>query len=304
MSLRMRSSTWNCVSAIILACSTAPYVHGQNGADTDSAGRIPVIEGGAGYVYNVSGGAPTLEPQIDPVLLVAFGRHFLLESRTDFTGFFQLQDQTEGPFKGKIFKDVEFAQIDWLANTHAMAVGGRYLLPFGLFNERLEPIWIRNLQDPPLTATVGTRTTGAGDGLMVRGVAFQIPAVSVQYSVYGSTHSSINQFGSARTAGLDASVFLPRPRFEIGGSWQRFLETRHYNSGALYLSWQPPSTGLDIKSEQDLSYYGHGYWIETAYLAKRESLTIFVRNVQPIVLMQEVFPLNECGNVLPRTITE
>ena len=95
--------------------------------------------GGAGYIHNVSGGVQTLEPQIDPVLLVPFGRHLLLESRTDFTGFFERQNLTSGPFKGKVFKDVEYAQLDWLADSHAIVVGGRYLLPFGLYNERLEP---------------------------------------------------------------------------------------------------------------------------------------------------------------------
>jgi hypothetical protein len=291
--------------AIVLACLAAHYANAQDSSDTgEEAGRIPVIAGGAGYIHNVSGGAPTLEPQVDPVLLVPFGRHYLLESRTDFTGFFQRQDQTSGPFKGKVFKTVEFAQIDWLANTHAMAVGGRYLLPFGLFNERLEPIWIRNLQDAQLTAAIGTRTTGAGDGLMLRGVAVQIPAMSVQYSVYGSAHSSINQFDSARTAGVDASFFLPGPRLEIGSSWQRFLEDHHFNSGALYLSWQPPSTGLDVKAEQDLSHFGHGYWIETAYRAQRESLPQFVRSFQPVVRMQQVFPVNGGGNGLPVARTE
>ena len=76
-----------------------------------------------------------------------------------------------GPFKGKVFKDVEYAQLDWLADSRAIVVGGRYLLPFGLYNERLGPIWIRNLQDFPYTASIGTRTSGAGDGLMLRGVA-------------------------------------------------------------------------------------------------------------------------------------
>src|SRR5580765_6330800 len=98
-------------------------------AQDDHAGFVPVISGGAGYIHHVNGGVATLEPQINPVLLVPFGKHVLLESRTDFTGVFQREHLTDGPFKGKVFKTVEYAQLDWLANTHLTVVAGRYLLP-------------------------------------------------------------------------------------------------------------------------------------------------------------------------------
>src|SRR3954447_3100179 len=182
----------------ILACSR---LFSQSTGKENGAGYVPIIAGGAGYIHNVTGGGPALQPQVDPVLLVPFGRHFLLESRTDFTGFFTRENFTSGPFKGKVFTDVEYAQLDWLADTHAIVVGGKCLLPFGLYNERLQPMWIRNLQDFPYTASIGTRTTGAGDGLMLRGVAAQTESMSVQYSAYFSAHCGINQLGSARTAG-------------------------------------------------------------------------------------------------------
>ena len=258
-----------------------------------------MISGGAGYIHTVDGGVHTLEPEVDPVLVVPFGRHILLESRTDFTGVFQRQDLTSGPFKGKIFKNVEYAQLDWLANTHAIVVGGRYLLPFGLFNERLEPIWIRNLQDPPLTAGVGIRTSGAGDGLMLRGVAAQAPAASVQYSAYYSVHSGINQFNSARAAGGDASIFFPRLRFEIGTSAQRFLEDHHVNNNAVYVSWQPLDGSLDVKAEYDHTFTGHGYWIETAYKLDRLQVPALIQKAQLVARVEEAFPLHGGGNGLP-----
>jgi hypothetical protein len=270
----------------------------------DEAGYTPLISGGAGYVYNENGGVPTLEPQINPILLVPFGRHVLLESRTDFTGFFQREDQTSGPYKGKVFTTVEFAQIDWLANTHVMPVGGRYLLPFGLYNERLEPIWIRNLQDPPVTATIGTRTTGAGVGLMLRGVAAQTHSLTAQYSAYFSALSNVEQFGAARTAGVDGSVFLPRTRLEVGGSYQRFLQDRHINSGAVYTSWQSTAISLDLKAEYDASYYGQGYWVEPAYGLENTPLPSILKKLQAVARFQQVFPMNGGGNGLPSIRTE
>jgi hypothetical protein len=272
----------------------------QNATDTQSdAGYVPIISGGAGYVHNVRGGGPTLEPQVDPVLLVPFGRHVLLESRTDFSGFFERQNFTSGPFIGKVFKDVEYAQLDWLADTNAIVTGGRYLLPFRLYNERLEPVWIRNLQDFPYTASIGTRTTGAGDGIMLRGVAAQTPELSLQYSAYFSVHSNINQLSSARTAGGDASVYFPRLRFEFGGSGQRFLEDRRIYSSAAYVSWQPPEASLDMKAELDYSFFGCGYWLEAAYRLDHASPYAAIHKVQLVGRIEQVAPLHGGGNGLP-----
>jgi hypothetical protein len=123
------------------------------------AGFVPVISGGAGYIYNVNGGVPTLEPRINPVLLVPFGSHVLLESRTDFTAFFQRENQTTGPYTSKVFKTVDHAQLDWLANTHVMGVAGRYLfqhLPIPSFFRRTQIVG-RMQQFYPLN--------GGGNGL-------------------------------------------------------------------------------------------------------------------------------------------
>ena len=287
---------WALVCAHVLAQAPSTTENG--------AGYVPIISGGAGYVHNVTGGGPTLEPQVDPVLLVPFGRHLLLESRTDFTGFFERQNFTSGPFKGKVFKTVEYSQLDWLADTHVIVVGGRYLLPFGLYNERLGPIWIRNIQDPPFTASVGTRNTGAGDGLMLRGVALQTPQMSLQYSGYFSVRSGINQFGSARAAGGDASVYFPRLRFEIGGSGQRFLQQQRINNGAAYISWQPLEGSADIKAEYDYSYFGRGYWLEAAYKLDHVSAQRLIQKTQFVGRVEEVFPLHGGGNGLPHIQNE
>ena len=139
---------------------------------------------------------------------------------------------------------------------------------------------------------------------MLRGMAFQRPAISVQYSAYGSVHSGINQFGSARTAGMDLSVYDPKLHIEAGTSFQRFLEDRHINNAAIYLSWQPPSTGLDLKTEWDRSYFGHGYWLETAYRIHQTSVPEQIRKIQLVGRMQQAFPRNGGGNGLPHVRTE
>ena len=286
------------VAALLLTLSAGARAQDPRMTET-SAGYTPAISGGAGYIHNVDGGITSLSPQINPILLVPFGSHVLLESRTDFNGFFERKDQTSGPFTGKVFKTVEFAQVNWLANTHVIVTAGRYLLPFGLFGERLEPVWIRNLQDSPITANIGTRTSGSADGFMLRGVAVQRPFYSIQYTSYFSARSSINELQAARTAGGDASIYLTHAHLEIGTSYQRFLQDHQINSVATYISWQLPSIPLDIKAEGDYSYNGRGYWIEPAYRLQELPVPAFFRRVQIVGRMQQFFPTNGGGNNLP-----
>ncbi len=292
------------VIGFVLLAASCGYAQDAEPPHSD-AGYTPVIAGGAGYVHNVNGGVTTLEPQIDPVLLVPFGSHVLLESRTDFTGFFQKKTDGSMDFAGKVFKTVEYAQLDWLADTHVIATVGKYSLPFGLYSERLEPIWIRNLQDPPIDASIGTRTSGAGDGAMLRGVVRQTAGYSIQYSAYFSARSNINQLEAARTAGGDTSVYLTNARLEIGTSYQRFLQNQQINNVATYLSWQPSRTPLDLKLEYDQSHTGRGYWLESAYgLRDAPRVPSFVRHVQLVSRVQQFFSDHGGGNGLPARDTQ
>jgi hypothetical protein len=287
------------LGVLLIACRAGAQDTQAPHISESHAGYIPLISGGAAYVHNVNGGVPTLLPQVNPVLLVPFGSHVLLESRTSFTGFFQRENQTSGPFKGKVFKSVDYAQVDWLLDSHLIISAGKYILPFGLYNERLVPVWIRNLQDSPITAAIGTRNSGAGDGIMLRGVAVQSPRYSIQYSSYFSARSDINQLQAARTAGGDTSIYLTQPRLEIGVSYQRFLQQRNINSVATYISWQPRTIPLDLKAEGDFSYNGRGYWIESAYRFQQLPVPQFARRIQTVVRMQQFFPLHGGGNSLP-----
>jgi hypothetical protein len=285
---------------------TACWAHGQNpGPDHTDAGYIPVLSGSMGYVHNVDGGVTSLEPQVETVLLVPFGSHVLLESRAEFFGFFQREHQTSGPFTGKVFKSVDYAQLDWLANTHVIATAGAFLLPYGLYNERLAPLWIRNLQDTPITDVIGTRPNGIADGVMLRGNAHETPAYSIQYSAYFSARSSINQLEASRLAGGDASIFLKSARLEVGESYQHLLQEHQINSSGTYVSWQPEKFPLDLKAEFDRSFNGEGYWIEGAYkLSQVPVASSFFSRVQLVPRMQQFHPLNGGGNSLPTKNTQ
>jgi len=292
-----------CTALFFVFATCVVYAQNPDKVSSDSR-YTPVLSGTMGYIQNVNGGVTALEPQIETVLLVPFGSHVLLESRAEFFGFFTRQNQ-KGPFTGKVFKSVDYAQVDWLANTHAIATAGAFLLPFGLYNERLGPLWIRNLQDTPITATVGTRPNGIADGIMLRGNARETDAYSIQYSAYFSARSNINQLEASRLAGGDGSIFIKAARLEIGESYQHLLQKNEIQSSATYVSWQPANVPLDLKAEFDHSFYGEGYWIEPAYkLSQWLAAPAFVRHVQLVPRMQQFHPLNGGGNSLPTRNTQ
>ena len=215
------------------------------------------------------------------------------------------EDGTSGPYKGRVFTSVEYAQLDWLASTHVMGTAGMYLLPFGIYNERIDPIWIRNLQDPPITASIGSGVSGAGNGVMLRGVLAQTPSYSIQYSSYFSALSTVYKLEASRTAGGDASIYLPRARFEVGSSYQRLLQNPGKNSVSVYVLWQPPPTPLDIKAVYDDSYNGFGYWLEAAvWMDRIAQVPVLLKKFQVVGRTQQFYPSHGGGNGLPGVETK
>jgi hypothetical protein len=278
---------------------TAGALAQQDAPRETSAGYVPVISGAFAYVQNANGGEQSLQPQINPVLLVPFGHSLLLESHVDFSGFFTRENGKTGPYKGQVFKTIEDAQLDWLADSHVIVVGGRYIMPFGLYHERLTPVWISDIQDSPLTSGIGTNPDGFGDGFMLRGVAATLPSASIQYSAYLSAHDSINQLAAARLIGGDTSIYFPSRRFEGGFSYQRSLEGYQINNESAYLSWQPQRPALDIKAEYDRNHYGDGYWIQAAYSPQQFVVAPnFFRRVQLVGRGEQFFVRNGGGDGL------
>jgi hypothetical protein len=142
---------------------------------------------------------------------------------------------------------------------------GRYLLPFGIYNERLYPIWIRNLQTDPLILAIGAGGYGSGTGAMVRGGFDLTPKVELNYAAYFSAHSGVTYMESDRDAGGRVGIVLPGPRLELGGSFQHLLEDDHSNAFGFHGEWHPRPLPLDIRAEYARSHDGSGYWLESAY---------------------------------------
>jgi len=162
-----------------------------------------------------------------------------------------------------VSKNLDYLQVDYIANPYLTVTLGRFLTPFGIFNERLYPIWIRSLQQDPLILPLSAES---GDGMMLRG-GFPVNAkANLSYAVYVSAVSTVhNNLQSDRNVGGRLGVFLPGSRVEIGASWQKLLQDGRSNAFGFYSTWQAQRLPLNMHSEYARSNQGSGYWVDGAY---------------------------------------
>ena len=223
---------------------------------------VPILTGTAGYFNFVTAGQNEIDTQINPVLLVPLGDHWLVESRAEFEGVFQ-RPPDGGSYGGMVSKNLDYLQVDYIANPYLTVDVGRFLTPFGIFNERLYPIWIRSLQQDPLILPLSAESS---DGMMLRGGFPVNGKVNLNYAAYVSAVSSAhNNLQSDRNVGGRMGVFLPGPRVEVGASWQKLLQDERSNAFGFHFAWQPTRLPLNIHSEYARSNQGSGYWIDGAY---------------------------------------
>jgi hypothetical protein len=245
-------------SLFLILCLVPAFLRAQSSSDKP----VPILTGSAGYFTFVTAGQTQLNAQINPVLLVPLGDHWLLESRAEFQGAFQ-RPPGGGPFGGPVSKNLDYAQLDYIANPYLTVTLGRFLTPFGIFNERLYPIWIRSLQQDPLILPLSAES---GDGMMLRGGFPVNAAANLSYAVYVSAVSTVhNNLQSDRNVGGRIGVFLPSSRVEVGASWQKLLQDGRTNAFGFYSTWQPQRLPLNLHSEYARSNQGSGYWVDGAY---------------------------------------
>src|SRR3984893_7164803 len=200
----------------------------RTGAQTpDPEKPVPILSGGVGYFTNVSGGQAQLNPKTSPVLLLPIGDRWLIESRGEFEGDFRRTDGT-GAYAGPVNKHLDYFELDYIANRYLTVTTARFLTPFGIFNERLYPIWIRSLQPDPLILPIATASS---DGGMLRGGFRLTSNGNWNYAAYVSATSiAVSGVESDRHVGGRMGLFLPGPRLEVGGSWQRTLQDERANA--------------------------------------------------------------------------
>jgi hypothetical protein len=288
---------------VILSLLSSPSLWAQD-PESDAPRPVPILSAGAAFVTNVEGGAPHLDPLFAPVLLVPIGNRWLFESRATFESDFS-RPPDGGDFHGKVLKGVDYAQLDFIADRFLTISVGRYLTPFGIFNERLYPVWIRNLQSDPLILPIGVGPSNAGTGVMTRGGFAIHPHVSLNYAAYFSTLVTTSPVDSSRFAGGRVGLYLPGPRLEVGTSFQHLLQDERSNSFGFHFAWQPQPLPLDVRAEFARSKQGSGYWVESAYrLSQIPVWHDVLRKVQVVGRAQQFFTGAMPSNALPRVTQE
>jgi hypothetical protein len=259
------------------------------GTSVLSAQNVPVISGGLGFLEGKSNGAYGFQPVVAPQFTSPIGKDLLFESRFYFGEGIARQDGRTGDYQGTFFKLTQYLQLDYIASRHITFVVGRFLTPFGTYNERLSPIWIQNLQQAPLIFPIGD-PAGSSDGAMVRGVIFSKPSVQVNYLAYFSAPTSNSQFSSARAVGDRVDVYFPGKRLEVGSSYGRSLQGTQDNSIGAHLWWEPWRFPLHVRSEYAHGPHAQGYWMESTYrLSQWRGESSLMGRLEPVFRMQQTF---------------
>ena len=275
------------MSAWSVAQTPGSSVSSDSSPSSDNEKPVPILSGSAGAFSFVTAGQNLIDTQINPVLLVPLGDRWLIESRAEFEGEFQ-RPPDGGPYGGPVTKHVDYAQIDYIANPYLTVTAGRFLTPFGIFNERLYPVWIRALQPDPLILPINTADS---DGAMLRG-GFSVSAhANLNYAAYFSATSiGIDSVDSERHVGGRVGLFFPGPRLEVGGSWQKTLQDYRKNAFGFHMGWQPASRPLNLRAEFAHSFEGSGYWIEGVYrLSQVQRWHKAMRRTEVVARMQQFF---------------
>jgi len=276
---------------VLAAFCLAPVLYAQQSSsdDTETISPVPILSAGLAYNSFFQGGTQHVHPLVSPVVLIPLGQNWLVESRDTFE-IDLAPDPVTGNYKGALQKEVDYLQLDYIASPYMTVTVGRFLTPFGIFNERLYPVWIRDLQTDPLILPIATGPSGAGTGAMLRGGFDAKPGIEINYAAYFSTTSTDTPLDSQRMAGMRAGIFLPGPRLEFGGSFQHLLQDDRSNAFGFHAAWQPSALPFDIRAEYARSHTGSGYWVESAYrLSQAPMWHSALKHVQVVGRMQQYF---------------
>lgn len=136
------AGTWG--AALLLPfLSPAAAVAQTGAADRVLPSNVTVISGygTVGFAWTTEGDRENrFDAAISPVFLFQFGDRVLFEAELEF----ELEE-------GVTEVGLEYAHLDYLVNDHLVVAAGKFLVPFGVFIDRLHPTWVNKFPtNPPL----------------------------------------------------------------------------------------------------------------------------------------------------------
>ena len=152
------------------------------------------------------------------------------------------------------------------------------MTPFGIYKERLDPQWVRNLFEEPLMFPVNDNSS---IGAMVRGSAHLSQDVKLNLAAYYSGSEGNLQIAGEKQMGGRASLFFGGPRVEVGASYSRKLGDDRFNVAGADFVWNVRRTPLDVRGEYVwANVLGRGFWLEGAWRLSQASSNRFLRRSQ------------------------
>ncbi len=172
--------------------------------------------GTAGYQGSTADGFPNnFSASVSPVLLYTMGRNILFEAELEF-----------GLSGSTTTTSLEYAQIDYLGAENFVVTAGKFLLPFGVFGDRLHPTWINKLPTGPVlyghahggVAEEGLLPVLADAGVLLKGAREISNGFALNFSAYVTQGPSLGQVEEheeetphAEAPGEEPDVNLPPP---------------------------------------------------------------------------------------------
>ncbi len=266
-----------CRTILLIACSRA-ILFGQTAPENSAERDVPVISGAVGFLSDVQKGQQVFGPKFEPVLLLPLGSRFLVEAEYSTELPVERDNGVLGP--AVYSHSFEYAQLDYSAASFLTIVAGYFATPFGIYKERIDPLWIRNFLDEPLLTPINDNSS---NGVMLRGAIPINSWLQVNYETSVSANVSNSQFLSTHQTSNRLGFFFPNQRLEIGASYGRILGSQGYDIYGFDVSWRSKQLPIDIRGEGLWSRpLGSGYWVEAAYRFPATSQAFF-RHSQAVV---------------------
>lgn len=123
-----------------LLLSIATVTAAQDGTPLTRANMVLTGYGSATYLATMNNEFENnFTSSISPIFLYNMGGDVLFEAELEFGLSGEATTTT-----------LEYAQIDYLGFERVIVTAGKFLVPFGIFGERMHPSWINKLPTPPL----------------------------------------------------------------------------------------------------------------------------------------------------------
>lgn len=141
--MKIQRSAWRALSgaaAVAVLAAAAPLAAQEAPPPSPIANLVIAGYGGMAYDANLNDEfGNDFTASVSPVILYSMGDDLLFETELEFGLSGDLTTTT-----------LEYAQIDYLGFDRVQIIGGKFLLPFGLFSERIHPTWVNKLPTAPL----------------------------------------------------------------------------------------------------------------------------------------------------------